>query len=353
MTGIETMRFAISLLALVLGHAAARAEEPLSFKGKTITIIVASAPGGGTDISGRLIANFLAGHLSGKPSVIVRNVPGAQGVTAMNHFVKQVTPDGLTLTMGSTSQADPLLYRKPSSLFDPTKFPFIGGVGRGGTVLLIRKDAEARLYDKNAAPVVMGSLGGVPRSGMQTTAWGVAFLGWNAKWVVGYPGTSDLLIALERGEIDMTATANLFQIQKFLDTGKFKILTQSGTLRNGQMVPRPEFGDAPLIANLMQNKLTDPVLQQAFNYWVGLTALDKWIALPPKSPENFVQAYREAFQAAFTDPEFAELGKKISDDLEPMSYQDVDFLVQKLGATSPEAITFTSAMLRKQGLEAE
>lgn len=350
---IQRLAISFSLLAIVLGYSAARADEPFSFKGKTITMIIASAPGGGTDISGRLIANFLGSHLPGKPTVIVRNIPGAQGVTAMNHFVKQVVPDGLTLTMGSTSQADPLLYRKSNSLFDPTKFAFIGGAGRGGTVLLIRKDAEARLHDKNAAPVVMGSLGGVPRSGMQTTAWGVNFLGWNAKWVVGYPGTSDLLIALERGEIDMTATANLFQIQKFVDSGKFKVLTQSGTLRNGQVLPRPEFGDAPVIVNLVQSKIADPLAQQAFDYWGSLTALDKWIALPPKSPENYVQAYREAFQAAFTDPEFAEMGKKISEDLEPMSYQDVDLLVQKLGATSPEAVAFISAMLRKQGLEPE
>jgi tripartite-type tricarboxylate transporter receptor subunit TctC len=346
-------RLALLLLAIVLGHAPAGADEPLSFKGKNITLIVASAPGGGTDISGRLIGNFLASHLSGKPNVVVRNIPGAQGVTAMNHFIKQVAPDGLTLTMGSTSQADPLLYRKPTSLFDPTTFPFVGGVGRGGTVLLIRKDAEARLFDKNTAPVVMGSLGGVPRSGMQTTAWGIAFLDWNAKWVVGYPGTSDLMIALERGEIDMTSTANLFQVQKFLDSGKFKILTQSGTLKNGQMLPRPEFGDAPLIANLMKSKINDPLLQHAFDYWVSLTALDKWIALPPKSPENYIQAYRDAFQAAFTDPEFAELGKKVSEDLEPMSHQDIDFLVQRLGATPPEALTFISTMLRKQGLESE
>jgi hypothetical protein len=353
--GVRMMkRLVIALLAIfLLGPSPASTDEPLSLKGKTITMVVASAPGGGTDISGRLIANFLASHLSGKPNVIVRNIPGAQGVTAMNYFVKQVVPDGLTLTMGSTSQADPLLYRKPTSLFDPTTFPFIGGAGRGGTVLLIRKDAEARLHNKSAAPVVMGSLGGVPRSGMQTTAWGVGFLDWNAKWVVGYPGTSDLMIALERGEIDMTATANLFQIQKFLDSGKFKILTQSGTLKNGQMLPRPEFGDAPLIANLMQGKITEPLLQQAFDYWVSLTALDKWVALPPKTPENFIQAYRDAFQAAFTDPEFAEMGKKISEDLEPMSHQDVDFLVQKLGATSPEAVTFISSMLRKQGLEPE
>jgi tripartite-type tricarboxylate transporter receptor subunit TctC len=344
--------FALLCLAL-LGASAGRAEEPLSFKGKQITVIIASAPGGGTDVSGRLIANFLASHLSGKPTIIVRNLPGAQGVTAMNYFVKQVAADGLTLTMGSTSQADPLLYRKPNSQYDPTAFEMVGGVGRGGTVLLIRKDAEARLFDKNAAPVVMGSLGGIPRSGMQSTAWGVGFLGWNAKWVVGYPGTSELMIALERGEIDMTATANLFQVKKFLDSGKFKILTQSGSLKNGKMVPRPEFGSAPLIDGLMQGKITTPLEKQAYEYWVSLTALDKWIALPPKSPEAYVQAYREAFNAAFTNPEFSELGKKVSEEFEPMSHQDVDFLVDKLGATSPEAIAFIATMLHKQGLEGE
>jgi hypothetical protein len=106
--------------------------------------------------------------------------------------------------MGSTTQADPLLFRTPQSQFDPTKFFIIGGAGRGGSVLIIDKAAEPRLRDKSKPPVVMGALAGVPRSGMQMTAWGMGFLGWNAKWVVGYPGTNDLTIALERGEIDMT-----------------------------------------------------------------------------------------------------------------------------------------------------
>ena len=75
-----------------------------------------------------------------------------------------------------------------------------GGIGRGGSTVVIRKDAEDRLYDKSKPPVIMGAVGGQPRSGMQTTAWGIEILGWNAKWVLGYPGTNDLVLALERGE---------------------------------------------------------------------------------------------------------------------------------------------------------
>jgi tripartite-type tricarboxylate transporter receptor subunit TctC len=300
-----------------------------------------------------VIANFIAAHLPGKPPVIVRNIPGAQGVTALNHFIKQVAPDGMTITMGSTTQADPLFYRKPASQFDPTKFHIIGGVGRGGTVLMIRKDAEPRLFDKKQPPVIMGSLGGVPRSGMQTTAWGIAFLDWNAKWVVGYPGTNELLLALDRGEIDMTATGNLFHIRKLLATGKFKILAQTGTLQDGKLVSRAEFEGTPFVADMMKDKIKDPLAREGFQYWASITAIDKWVALPPGTPENYVKVYRAAFDAAGKDPDFAEQGKKVSEDFEPMGAEDVTFLIQSLGKTSPEAIAFIGDMLKKQGLEAE
>jgi len=339
--------------ALSMALPAAQAQEPVSFQGKQVTMIIGSAPGGGTDTSGRVIANFIAAHLPGKPSVIVRNIPGAQGLTAMNHFVKQVAPDGHTLTMGSTTQADPLFYRKPAALFDPTKFPMIGGVGRGGTVLMIRTDAEPRLHDKTKPPVIMGSLGGVPRSGMQTTAWGIAFLDWNAKWVVGYPGTNELLLALDRGEIDMTATGNLFHIRKLLATGKFKILAQTGTLQEGKLTSRAEFEGTPFVADLMKDKIKDPLAREGFQYWASITAIDKWVALPPGTPEEYVKTYRIAFDEASKDPEFAEQGKKVSEDFEPMTAEDVTFLIQSLGKTSPEAIAFIGDMLKKQGLEPE
>jgi tripartite-type tricarboxylate transporter receptor subunit TctC len=346
-------RLAFGITALLLGAQLAPAEDAVSFRSKSVTLIVTTAPGGGTDTSGRLIAQLLANQLPGKPSLIVRNIPGAEGITGMNYFVQQVVPDGLTLTMGSTTQADPLLYRKPQSQYDPTKFAFIGGVGRGGTVLVIRKDAEARLYDKNAAPAVMGALGGVPRSGMQMTAWGMAYLGWNAKWVLGYRGTNDLMVALDRGEIDMTSTANMFELTKIMNQGRFKIVAQSGSLRAGRMVPRAEFGNAPVFTDMMRGKIADATAQKGFEYWSSITSLDKWIALPPKTPDAYVAAYRAAYGPAFTSPDFVELGKGISEDFEPMTHEDVEFLVNRLGAVPPDAIASVGAMLRRQGIAAE
>jgi tripartite-type tricarboxylate transporter receptor subunit TctC len=325
----------------------------VSFEGKTVTMVVGFPAGGGTDASARTLAPFLTKYLPGNPSVIISNLPGADGMIAMNSFVQRTKPDGLTITMGSTTLSDPLQYRRPQAHFDPTKFKFIGGLGRGGTILVIRADAEKRLYDKSAPPVVMGSIGGVPRSGMQSTAWGIAYLGWNAKWVVGYRGTKELFLALERGEIDMTATGNLGEVQRMLDTGAVKILTQSGTIKNGQRTARPDFGNTPVLASLVEEKIKDPLEKQSFAYWTNLTSIDKWLALPPDTPDGIVKVYQQAYDQMARDPDFIALGQKISEEIEPQPGADVARIVDTLGSIPPAAIEQIDIMLRKQGLDTQ
>ena len=331
----------------------AAADEAISFADKQITMIIGFAPGGGTDVVGRYIATYFSKNLPGHPSVVARNVPGADGMTAMNFVVQQTAPDGLTVVMGSSSQVDPLNYRKSSAKYDPTTFPIIGGVGRGGSFLMINKEAEVRLYDKSADPVIMGSVAAVPRNAMQMTMWGIAYLGWNAKWVVGYPGTNQVVAALERGEVDMTATSNIFQIQKLAGAGKFKVLTQSGGLEGGKYLPRPEFADVPVLPNQLAGKISDPQAAQAFAYWASIMATEKWLGLTPKTSNAIVEVYRKVFEAAAKDPEFLEQGKKISEDFTPMTGKDVEMLIKTLADTSPEALEYTTKIMEKQGLRVQ
>jgi hypothetical protein len=346
-------RLGLYLLALLLGSAAATAQDAVSFQGKTVNMIISSAPGGGTDAFARLAAQFLTHYLPGSPAVVVRNLPGAGGITGMNYMAQQVAPDGLTFVTAANTMADPLFYRKPQSQFDPTEFVVIGGVVRGGEVLLISKDAERRLYDKTASPVVIGSLGGVPRSGMQMAAWGIEYLDWNGKWVIGYPGTNELMIALERGEIDMTGTGNMFLINKLLDTGKFKILVQSGSLKDGKFSGRADFGDAPVFTDLMEGKIKDPLAAQAFDYWSSIISTDKWIALPPKTPKALADAHRAAYTKLMQDKEFLERGSKLSEGFTPMKAADVETLIRKLASLPNEATEYMTVMLRKQGLDVQ
>jgi hypothetical protein len=173
-------------LLLALAGTPTLAQEPVTFRGKTITMIVGSQAGGGTDATGRLMAPFLAKYLPGNPTVIVENRPGADGIVALNYFVQQVKSDGLTVAAGDSPQIDPIRYRAPQSRYDPTRFEFVGGIGRGGSMIIMDATAEKRLADKSAPPVTIGVASSVPRSGQAIAAWGISFLGWNAKWVVGY-----------------------------------------------------------------------------------------------------------------------------------------------------------------------
>ena len=331
----------------------AMAEEPVNFQGKTITMIVGFPPGGGTDIAGRVMAQNLGRHLPGSPTVIVQNIPGAEGISAMNYFVQQAKPDGLNLTMGSASLGDPVHYRTAQAKYDPTQLNFIAGTARGGSVLVINSAAEPRLLDKNQPPVIMGSTIGVPRSGMLMSTWGTEFLGWNTKWVIGYPGTSNLMLALDRGEIDMTSTSNLALVQKLVASGRFKVLAQGGALQDGHMVAHAGMSDAPVFETLMRGKIHDPVQQKSFTYWLSLNDLDKWFALPSDTPASIVTAYRSAYDAMLKDPQFIADSKKIGDDFEAREGDDVKTLIQALGDTPPEAITFIDTMLRKEGLSTE
>jgi tripartite-type tricarboxylate transporter receptor subunit TctC len=335
------------LLALVCGTAGA---QPFTFEGKTISMLIDSSVGGGTDLTGRLLAPFLTKHLPGNPAVVVRNMPGAEGVVALNYFVQQVAPDGLTVTTGGGPSIDPIRYRSPQSRYDPGKFAFVGGVGRGGSMLVVRASAEKRFYDTSAAPVAIGIAGAAPRSGQLMAAWGMEFLGWNARWIAGYRSTQSLIQALQQGEIDMSAFSTLLSLKHGVDSGEFKVVIQSGGLQHGKRVPRPEFPKIPILADQLDGKITSPVARQSFATWQAVLLTDKFYALPPGTPAPIVAAYRDAYRKIMDDPEFNARGRKLSEVFEPMTADDVNALVKDIVDTPAEAVEYVNAMLRRQGI---
>lgn len=337
--------------SVVLGFAVAAQE--VDFKGKSITVLVGSEVGGGTDASARLIAPFLQKYLPGQPSVTVQNLPGAGGIKAANFFVQQAKPDGLMALNGSVSMLDPLTAGAKSSQYDTRTLKFVGGIGRGGGAIFATKDAVARLHDKSKPPVVIGSALAVPRSIMQPALWAIEYLDWNAKWVVGYRGTNEVMLALDRGEIDMTSTGNLFQIKDRLKNGQLKLVTQSGYLAEGKLLAREDYGDTPLFPNQMKGKIKDAVAQKAFDYWEALNNGDKWMALPPGTPDNIVAAYEAAFAKMSKDPEFLEKGEKISDGFVPMTSQDIATVAKTLADTPAESLEYSKRLMRKQGINVE
>lgn len=340
----------IVAVAAMIGAAQPVSAEPVSFERKTVTVMVGTTAGGSTDLTARLLVPFFIKYLPGHPELVVRNQPGAQGLTVMNYMAEQAKPDGLTIVVGSSSQLDPLKYRVPQAKYDPSKFVMLGGVGIGGTIMLVRNDHLAALTDKSKPPVPMGSVAGLPRSGMNMAAWGIDYLGWNIKWVSGYRGTPELLLALQRGEIGMTSIANTEARPELLDGKDYKVLVQSGANSGTEPAAMDQIKDVPLFVPMVEDKIKDPVAQQAFLYWRAISNVSKWAALPPGTPKDIADAYQEAFRKTAKDPEFIAKGKAISEDVSAMSSESVTKTVQTLAALPPEAFTYLRETLVRQGL---
>jgi len=331
-----------------MSHPAA-AKDDVSFAGKTITMTIGFAAGGGVDLYGRMLGRHLVRYLPGHPGLVVLNQLGAGGVVALNDWANRAEPNGLFVTIGAQSQTDPDAVIRTRAKYAPTTFNYVGGLAAYSQGLFVNKDAVERLYNKSAKPVVMGLVGSTLRSGNYQVLWGAAFLGWNVKWIRGYPGTAELRQALERGEIDMTTFGASRDIEYLLKTGKFAVVSQSGTVKEDKPVPRPMLGNAPIISDLVKGKIKDPLAQKAFDYGEYVSQVGMWLALPPRTPDRIVATYVNAFEATLKDSKYQVEFAKIDPDSPVASKTDLEKLMRELTKVSPETLEFIQAELKRQG----
>src|SRR5262249_41711241 len=144
--------------------------------------------------------------------------------------------------------------------------------------------------------------------------WGAAFLGWNVKWIRGYRGTADLRQALERGEIDMSTFGATPDIEYLMRNDKFIVVSQSGSMKDGKQSGRALLGNAPVMADLVSGRITDPLARNAFDYGETVSQVGMWLALPAHTSERIVATYVRAFLATINDPHYRFEFAKIDPD---------------------------------------
>jgi tripartite-type tricarboxylate transporter receptor subunit TctC len=330
----------------------AAAQNELSFAGKTITMTVGFSAGGGVDLYGRMLGRHLVRHLPGHPGLIVLNQLGAGGVVALNDWTNRAEPNGLFVTIGAQSQTDPDALIRTRAKYDLTTFNYVGGLAAYSQGLFVAKDAVERLYNRSAKPVAMGLVGSTLRSGNYQVLWGAAFLGWNVRWIRGYTGTAELRQALERGEIDMSTFGAGNDIDYLLRSGKFAVVSQSGTAKDGKQVARAILGNAPIMSDLVKGKIKDPLAQKAFDYGELVSQVGMWLALPPRTPERVVATYVNAFTATLNDPQYQVEFARIDPDSPIAGKGDLEMLIRELAKVSPETLDHIQAELKRQGFGA-
>lgn len=339
---------ALAGLSLALAQSPATAQE-VTFADKRINAIIGATAGGGTDLSTRLLGRFFEKYLPGSPRVVYRNMPAGNGVQATNYFANDAARDGTFWIGGGNAYIDAQVLRQSTVKYDPRNFQFIGGIARGGSVISMRQDKRPNLTDRSLPPVIVGTGDGTG-TWEEMLCWGAEFLGWNIRFVVGYPGTSAMILALRRGEIDSVGTSNLSMLGSLREQKIYEEFIQIGEVRDGKVVPRGYAPDVPTMNGLLDGKLTG-VAKESFSYWTDSNQLDKWYALPPGTPANVVTAYRTAYEKIFADPEFVKLGQsQISPDFGHQTAADVARLVRDTSYPSVEVTAYTHQLRVKHGL---
>ena len=343
-----------SALALAFGAtflaAPTQVQAEVNYKGKTLTMLIPSRPGGGTDGVGRVVATGMMKYLPGKPDILFKNIPAGSGTKALNYFVEKVKADGVTFATASGSQVYADTMRRKTVRYDPGKFEFIGHLPAAGGVVLIPKSMLGRLKDKSQKPLIFGGIRGT-RGQSQMAVWGPPYLGWNIRWVVGYLGSSGMNLAFERGETQVTANTNHSVIQPFLNTGNYIALSQTGIIK-GQGATRSKlYPDVPLFHKMILPKLKTAKEKSAFKAWWTMVQVGKYYMLPPKTKPDVVKVYRAAFHKAMADK---EVDKRIKALWSPVYTVDTGpemlEVVKDIKKITDEDLSFIDSLRRSVGI---
>jgi hypothetical protein len=323
----------------------AAAQEPY-FKGKTIRIIAGFPGGGGVDAESRMLARFLPASIPGNPTVIVQNMPGAGGTVASNWFEQFAKPDGLTLHYTSTTSINQQAMGVKEAKHDLRHWPVIGSVRRGTSVALIRKKSLDRLTG-SGEPLKVGVRSG-DESWNAMFLWGAEFLKWNVRWVQGYPGGGEILLAFERNETDIYPTATLPTLRKLTGDGFHPFVQQGMLTASGSFQRRSEFPDVPVFDDIAKEQRPSGTPWQAYTIWAGSDSVGRPFHAAPKTPAEILRVLRDGFARMREGAEFKAEVKRVSgEDAQILLADEAEQILRQLLVVSPAIQDFTNGLMKK------
>jgi len=293
-------RLTYATLALAaFGVGTANADPVADFyKGKTVSMIVSSSPGGGYDTLARLVARYYPKHIPGGPQIVVRNMPGAGGIVATNHLFNVADRDGTVVGAIQNNAPFEPLYGTKQANYDAQKFNWLGSPSvEVGLLTVWAKSPVKTLEQARETELRLGSSGANSTPSFYARLIN-ATLGTKLRLVLGYRGQNDALLAMERGELDGYPSSfynSLMAVRPtWIPEKQVNLLLQYGADKE------PAIPDVPFVMDLIKDK-DDLALWRVA---VAPLGIGRPYLLPPGVPQERVAAMRAAFTATMKDPEF-------------------------------------------------
>jgi tripartite-type tricarboxylate transporter receptor subunit TctC len=302
------------------------------YRGKQITFMVGSSPGGGYDAIARLVARHLVNHMPGNPGIVVQNTPGGGSLTMTNRIYRVAPQDGTVVGLVQRGVLLAQLTRQPNVQFDIGKLNWIGSVLPEASLVVAWNTAPFKtVQDLLAKPMIVGGTGAT--SDLEASARLLnATIGTKFKIVSGYPGQADVLLAMERGEIQGTADWAWSEIKTrhadYLADKKINILLQNGLRKV------PDLPDVPLALDFIRDETDRKVAEIYF----GVKEVARPILAGPGVPPERLEALRTAFMMLKDDADFKADAQKAGIEVDPTPAQKIDAYVKLAASASPEVV---------------
>lgn len=301
------------------------------YKGKTLNIVVGNSPGGGFDANGRLLSRHIARFIPGKPDVIVTNMPGASSQTAVQYLDTTAPKDGTAITIFNFGLIGESLLIPSRVKLDFRKYNWIGSIGMDIAVCYMWHAKGAKtLADVQKIPggLVMG-LTSVGTSNDVNQRIMSKIFGVKLKQVSGYPGSAELRLATERGELDGDCGAWGAMPVEWLQGNKVYPF-----LRTAPILPPDLPKEVPYAVDIAPTKMDADVIR----FLIASVEVGRPFVASLSVPPERIRILRDAFNAAVKDPLFIADAEKLRLPVMPRSGEEALKVVESIYATSPEVI---------------
>ncbi len=333
--------------ALAACIAPARGQESVAqfYKGRQISIVVGTAPGGGYDTYARFLSRFMSKHVPGNPAIVVSNMPGAGSNTAGYYVYKVAPKDGTVIgSIFGGAILEPLIGTT-SVQHDPSKFHYLGSANDDVYVCLARKDAPPQSFaEAMQKEIIMGA--SIASSSADFSSILKNTIGARFRVVLGYNGSRNIMLAVEKNEVQGACgfawpSINVTNPDWFGDAGFVRVIAQT------HVKGHPELNamGVPLAGSFARTDEERAILELYFSH----TQFGRPYIVAPEVPADRVEALRAAFMATLKDPEFVAEARKAGLDIDAVEGSEVQRLIAKIYAAPPELLAKVKKALQPPG----
>jgi tripartite-type tricarboxylate transporter receptor subunit TctC len=327
---VSALASAVGSMLLIAGILPAIAEDASTFyKGRSLTIGVPNAAGGGYDTYVRALAQYLSRHIPGRPAIIVQDIPAAGGMVMANQLYVTAPKDGTYIGMVRGTVLEEELFKNSQVEFDDRKFNWLVNMNSDVDGCVVSPASGIKTISDFYVKQAVAAATGV---GAQSYSFPIAYqkiLGMKFKVISGYRGTPDRIMAMERGEVNsacgITVSTFRSQVAGFARAGKVFLVAQAGLHKD------PRYPDLP---NMLDEAKT-PEAKQMMRVLFTPLALGRPIAAPPRTSADRVALLRKAMTDTLADPDFQALAEKVQIDIQPMTGEETARAVDSMFTISP------------------